>query len=304
VYVFFVAERGAVAVEAITGDEVRSASPPVGAPESAAVMAKAGSENFPVASRLLPRAQREHLRAIYGFARLVDDAGDESPGDRLALLDWLESDLNRLFAGTGAQHPIMQALAPTVAACGLGAGPFRRLIEANRRDQRLHRYLTFEELLDYCQLSAAPVGELVLGTFGAATPERIGLSDRICAGLQVTEHLQDVAEDRARGRTYLPREDMERFGCRDEDLAGGSPSEAFRELMAFEVERARALLEAGAPLVRTLPLRAALAVAAFVAGGRAALGALERAGYDVLGRVPRPSRSAFAAELVRTVVWP
>jgi squalene synthase HpnC len=266
-------------------------------------MAKAGGENFPVASRPLPRAQREHLRAIYGFARLVDDAGDESPGDRLALLDWLDADLERLFAGRRAEHPIIQALAPTVRACALDAAPFRRLVEANRRDQRQHGYQTFDDLLDYCRLSAAPVGELVLGVFGAATPERIALSDRICAGLQVTEHVQDVAEDHARGRVYLPTEDMERFGCRDEDLVAGAPSRAFREVMAFEVERARALLEAGVPLLRTLPLRPALAVAAFVAGGRAALRALERAGYDVLGRHPRPSRSAFAAELVRTLVW-
>jgi squalene synthase HpnC len=257
-----------------------------------------------VASRILPRAQREHLRAIYGFARLVDDAGDESPGDRLALLDWIWGDVDRLFAGAQCEHPILRALAPTVEACDLGPDPFRRLIEANRRDQRQARYRTFDELLDYCQLSAAPVGELVLGVFGAATPERIALSDRICAGLQVTEHLQDVAEDRARGRIYLPREDMERFGCGDDDLAAPSPTTAFRELMAFEAQRARALLAAGAPLTRGLPGRPRLAVAAFVAGGRAALGALERAGYDVLGHKPRAPRGAVAVELVRTVMAP
>jgi squalene synthase HpnC len=293
--VSFVADHSVLAVETAT-----PAPPPFTAPEARAVMAQAATENFPVASRLLPRAQREHLLAIYGFARLVDDAGDESPGDRLALLDWLDADVDRLFGGRRPEHPIVQALTPTVERCGLADGPFRRLIEANRRDQRQHRYRTFDELLDYCQLSAAPVGELVLGVFGAATPERIELSDRICGGLQVTEHLQDVAEDRARGRVYLPLEDMERFGCREEDLAARAPSPPFRSLMAFEVERARGLLASGAPLMRTLPLRPRLTVAAFVAGGRAALRALERADYDVLGRHPRPSRPAFAVELART----
>jgi squalene synthase HpnC len=285
----------------LRADATAAPSLPDSVPSLASVTRQAGSENFPVASRILPRAQRQHLRAIYGFARLVDDAGDESPGDRLALLDWLSADLDRLFAGHRPELPVVRALAPTIDECCLDAAPFRRLIEANRRDQRQHRYRTFDELLDYCRLSAAPVGELVLGVFGAATPERIELSDRICAALQVTEHLQDVAEDYARGRVYLPREEMERFGCREEELAARSPSPALRKLMAYEVERARALLAAGAPLVRTLPWRPALAVAGFVAGGRAALRALERAHYDVLSGDPRPSRGAFVAELARTL---
>jgi squalene synthase HpnC len=296
-----VANRGAI-TDVRPDASTAAPSLPEGLPTQTSVTRQAGSENFPVASRVLPRGQREHLRAIYGFARLVDDAGDESPGDRLALLDWVDSDLDRLFAGTQPQHPVVRALVPAVGACGLEPGPFRRLVEANRRDQRQHSYRSFDELLDYCRLSAAPVGELVLGVFGAATPERVELSDRICAGLQVTEHLQDVREDRARGRVYLPREDMERFGCHDEDLTGAAPTPAFRELMAFEAKRALSLLETGAPLMRALPARPRLAVAGFVAGGRAALGALERAGYDVLDRDPRPSRRAFAAELLRTVV--
>jgi len=302
-YVSFVADHSALAVETVTGVEATSASPPLGAPESGAVMAQAADENFPVASRILPPAERGHLRAIYGFARLVDDTGDESPGDRVALLDWLDADVDRLFAGVLPGHPLLRQLAPTVRACGLEPGPFHRLIEANRRDQRQTRYRTFDDLLDYCQLSAAPVGELVLGVFGAATRDRIELSDRICAALQVTEHLQDVAEDYSHDRVYLPAEDMERFGCRDDDLAASVPSTAFRDLMAFEVRQARALLAEGSPLVRRLSLRPRLAVAAFIAGGRAALAALESAGYDVLGHDPRPSRRALAAELVRTVAW-
>jgi squalene synthase HpnC len=296
-----VANRGAT-VEASADFATAPPSSPQGAPTFTAVMAQAASENFPVASRVLPRREREDLRAIYGFARLVDDAGDESPGDRLALLDWLSAEVDRLFAGEPPRHPIVAALEPAVRERGLAPEPFRRLIEANRRDQGQVRYRTFDELLDYCRLSAAPVGELVLRVFGAATPDRIELSDRICAALQITEHLQDVAEDRARGRVYLPRDDMERFGCCDEDLTATSPTPAFRRLIAFEASRARSMLDAGAPLVSTLSPRPRLAVAGFVAGGRAAIAALERAGYDVLGGEPRPSRLAFAAELARTVV--
>jgi squalene synthase HpnC len=195
----------------------------------------------------------------------------------------------------------MRALVPTVHTLGLPRGPFGRLIEANRRDQGVVRYATFEDLLEYCRLSAAPVGELVLHVFGAATPERISLSDRICAGLQVTEHLQDVAEDRSRGRVYMPSADLARFGCTGAVLCAASPSDGFTALMAFEVQRARALLAEGAPLIGHLPLRPALAVAGFVAGGRSALDAIERAGYDVLGRHPRPTRRAVAGALIRTL---
>ncbi len=113
------------------------------------------------------------------------------------------------------------------------------------------RYETFDELLDYCRLSANPVGELVLGVFGAATPDRVDLSDRICTALQIVEHLQDITEDYARGRVYVPREDLVRFGCDDRDLTG-EPTAARRALISFEAARARSLLSAGAPLARTL----------------------------------------------------
>jgi len=259
-------------------------------PSRAAVMAQARDENFPVASRLLAGGTRGHLLAIYGFARLVDDVGDEAQGDRLALLDDLDGQLDVLYAGAVPEHPVLRALAPTVRACALPMEPFRRLIEANRRDQEVTHYETFEELLGYCRLSAAPVGELVLHVFGVATPARIALSDRVCAGLQVTEHLQDVAEDHARGRVYVPREDLARLGCGEEQLASGGP--ALRAVLGFVAERARALLDAGAPLARQLPWRARLAVAGFVAGGRTAL--------DALGA--RPSRRAFAVALLRAVV--
>jgi squalene synthase HpnC len=265
------------------------------APTREAVMAQAGSENFPVASYLLGRRQRTHLLAIYGFARLVDDLGDEAAGDRLALLDWLEGELDRLYSGAAVEHPVMQSLAPTVAACGLPAEPFRRLIEANRRDQTVTRYETFEELLGYCQLSAAPVGELVLHVFGAATPERVERSDRICAGLQVIEHLQDVVEDLERGRVYLPQEDLRAFGCRESDLRErGAGGDRTRALIAFEAARASSLLDEGAPLARTLAARPRAAVASFIAGGRAALDGLE-------GGAPTTSKRSFISGWLQAV---
>jgi squalene synthase HpnC len=278
-------------------------SPPTPAllPAQEAVMSKAGKENFTVASALLGRRSQQHLMAIYGFARLVDDVGDEVAGDRGALLDLIDAELERIYRGEQPEHAVMRTLAHTVRTCALPAAPFRRLIEANRRDQLMSRYETFEQLLSYCQLSAAPVGELVLHVFEAATPERIALSDQVCAGLQVTEHLQDVAEDYGRGRIYLPRADMVRFGCSDNDLLAAIPTAGLTALISFEAERARALLRRGAPLARTLPWRPRIAVAGFVAGGRAALDALERrTAFSLAG--PSPTRRSFAVAFAKAAL--
>ena len=143
------------------------------------------------------------MLAVYGFARLVDELGDSAPGDRLAALDWLEGELALAFDGT-PEHPLMRRLALTVRECALPREPFARLIEANRVDQRVSRYETWEQLRGYCALSADPVGEIVLAIFGKATPARVALSDSICTALQLAEHCQDVAEDFAAGRVYLP----------------------------------------------------------------------------------------------------
>jgi squalene synthase HpnC len=258
------------------------------------VLPQAGRENFTVASGILGRRRARHLMAIYGFARLVDDVGDEAPGDRGALLDLVALELHRVFGEPDLGeplHPLMQELATTVRECRLPIGPFERLIEANRSDQVLTRYETFAQLLDYCQLSAAPVGELVLGVFGVATSNRVALSDRVCAGLQVVEHLQDIAEDHGRGRVYMPREDLERFGCSEQDLAGPVPSAKLRALISFEAARARALLGSGGPLARTLRPAPRLAVAGFTAGGLRALDALEQG---------RTTRLAYICKMMRT----
>ena len=252
------------------------------------VMSKARTENFPVASRLLPQDVRDHLLAIYGFARLVDDLGDEALGDRAAHLDWLDHELDRVYRGRPT-HPLLQRLVPTVRRFRIPPEPFEKLIAANRQDQVVSTYRTFDQLLTYCELSANPVGRLVLFVLEASTPERARRSDAVCTGLQLVEHWQDIAEDLARGRVYLPQEDMDRFGVATQDLAAPRAGGPLRRLLAFETERSRRLLDQGAPLAGDLGGRAGLAVAAFVAGGRSALDAIQRAGYDVLGQRPRPS---------------
>ncbi len=263
-------------------------------PEAPEILARASGENFSVASVVLGRTARRHLLAIYGFARLVDQIGDAAAGDRLALLESFEADFDRIFTGGEPSHPVLRRLAPTVCELDLPRDPFARLIEANRRDQETVVYATYDELLGYCDLSANPVGELVLHVFGAATPDRIVLSNRVCSALQLAEHWQDVAEDRAAGRIYLPAEDLARFEVADSDLDGAATGRPLRRLIAFEVDRARELLDSGAPLVGRLRGRARIAVAGYVGGGRAALDAIEASSYDVLAGAPRAGRAGRA----------
>jgi squalene synthase HpnC len=274
------------------------AEAPIDAPAAEAVMARARTENFPVASRLLPARERRHLLAVYGFARLVDELGDSGAGERLAALDWIEQELDAAIRGE-AVHPLLVRLGETLRECGLAREPFARLIEANRVDQRVSRYQTWTQLRGYCALSADPVGEIVLGIFDLASPERIALSDSICTALQLTEHCQDVAEDLARGRIYLPLEDLQRFGCEQADLERAHASAPLCEVLAFEVTRARSLLAQGAPLIAQLRGRPRLAVAAFAAGGHAALDAIERAHYDVLAGPPQAGDVRRALALAR-----
>ena len=283
--------------DAATGDLQAAVEKLPGADE---IYGRASGENFSVASLVLGRDHRRHLTAIYGYARLVDQIGDAAGGDRLAALDLLEADLSRIYEGASPAHPVLRRLEPTVRELSLPRGPFDRLIEANRRDQEVAVYGTFEQLVAYCDLSANPVGELVLYVFGAATPDHIALSDRVCTALQLAEHWQDVAEDRASGRIYLPAEDLARFGVTPADLDAPTAGAGLRRLMAFEVERARALLDDGAPLVGRLHGRARIAVAGYVGGGRAALDAIDAAGYDVLAGPPKAGKARRALSTLAT----
>lgn len=265
--------------------------------ELRSIMDRATGENFPVAQRLLPAGIRRHLQAIYGFARLTDSLGDEYTGDRMAALDWLDRQLDELFAGT-PRHPVFRQLAPTVEGLELSRDPFDDLVAANRMDQVKNRYADWSELLAYCALSANPVGRLVLAVFEADTEERLVASDAVCSGLQILEHVQDVGEDARAGRVYLPTSDMEAFGCTIEDLLAPVAGPDLRRLIASVESRAFGLLESGRPLVRSLRGYARLAVAGFVAGGLAGLEEVRAAEYDVLGASRQAGRIRFLRSLV------
>ncbi|MFB6549014.1 squalene synthase HpnC [Streptomyces sp. NPDC056405] len=276
-------------------------------------LAKAADENFPVAPFFLPRDWRTDLMAVYGFARLVDDIGDGdlAPGgadarllgvpadradDRLLMLDAFEDDLRRVFDGA-PRHPLLRRLQPTVRRRSLTPEPFLGLIAANRQDQLVGRYETYDDLLAYCELSANPVGRLVLAVTGTSTPERIRRSDAICTALQIVEHLQDVAEDLGRDRIYLPAEDLKRFHVQETDLAAPTANASVRALVAYEAGRARELLNEGSPLVSSVHGRLRLLLAGFVAGGRAALRAIAAADHDVLPGPPKPGKVQLLREV-------
>ncbi|WP_156722061.1 squalene synthase HpnC [Streptomyces apocyni] len=311
----------------MTGDRVAGERAAGSGVQTRATLDKAAQENFPVAPFFLPRAWRADLIAVYGFARLVDDIGDgdlapggadaralgvdpeivggtarssaaESGADRLAMLDAFEADLYRVFEGSeGPRHPLLRALRPTVRRCQLTPEPFLALIEANRQDQLVSRYATYDDLLAYCELSANPVGRLVLAITGTASPERVRRSDAICTALQIVEHLQDVSEDLGRDRIYLPAEDMKRFQVTEADLAARTAGASVRALVAYEAERAWRLLNEGTPLVGSVHGRLRLLLGGFVGGGRAALRAIEAAGHDVLPGPPKPTRTRRLREV-------
>ncbi len=246
-------------------------------------------ENFPVALRVLSRARRHALLVLYDFARLTDQIGDAAWGNRNELLDRLEADVDAL----GVERPkleIVQALAPVAHEFAIPSSLFRRLIDANRFDQKHVDIEDFDGLLAYCRLSANPVGEMVLCVFGEHSPRNVGYSDSICSALQIVEHCQDVAEDHVQGRVYLPRVDRLAAGCAAEDLSSRPASTPLRSVVSRQVARARELLIDGQPLVRALEGQARWAVAGFVAGGLATCDALELADYDPNARPVRPSK--------------
>ena len=256
----------------------------------ASVASRARTENFPVASVLFPRRLRPHLRAVYGFARLVDILGDELEADRLAALDELEREVEACYEGT-PRWPVLEALQPTIHEFGLPREPFMRLIEANRMDQRISEYDTWDDLREYCRHSADPVGRLVLGLLRLdSEAELVAASDDVCTGLQLVNFLQDVPRDLELGRIYLPAEDRRNFGVTELDR----PTPALTELLKFEADRARGLLSGGQVLHSRIGGRVGRAIGLFARGGLAALAALERAQWDIFTQRPRPSRTRLA----------
>ncbi|HVS85116.1 MAG TPA: squalene/phytoene synthase family protein, partial [Gaiellaceae bacterium] len=209
--------------------------------EVAEIAAHAATENFPIGSVLFPRALRPHIRALYCYARLVDELGDSFDGDRLAALDELEREVEATFEGEPT-WPVLRNVQPTVREFGLSREPFLRLIEANRIDQRVSAYETWEDVKGYCVHSADPCGRLVLGVLRLdRDPALVAASDDVCTGLQLVNFLQDVPRDLELGRVYLPAEDRRRFG----DPALDRPSEELSALLRFEAGRARTLLAGG-----------------------------------------------------------
>ena len=266
-----------------------------------ALLAQTHYENFTVGSWLLPRDKRPHMYAIYAYCRGVDDLGDEYEGNRMDAIDAWEEDLERCYDGTPS-HPFMVALQQTIRDFDIPIEPFRMLVKANRMDQTVTRHQTYDDLERYCQHSANPVGHLVLYLFGYRDEERQALSDHTCTALQLTNFWQDVARDYEMGRVYLPVEDMERFGYTEDMLSAGEFNSQFGDMMAFEVERARDLFRRGLALVDTLDGRLKLDVTLFSCGGSRILDAIQKQGYDVLGRRPTISKAARAWLMLSTTV--
>jgi len=266
-------------------------------------LARTHYENFSVATWFLPKRLRQHFFNVYAYCRISDDLGDEV-GDAsasLRLLDQWEAELDACYAG-GPRHPVFVALADTVRTFDIPKQLFADLLKAFRQDQTVRRYETFEDLLGYCHYSANPVGHLVLFLCGYRDAERQALSDFTCTALQLANFWQDVSVDYARGRIYLPLEDMRRYRVNEEDISSARNTPAFCEMMRFEVERARDWFQRGLPLVRKVDRELAIDIELFSRGGQEILNAIERQGYSVLGRRPAISKSRKLALMARAVL--
>jgi squalene synthase HpnC len=246
-------------------------------------------ENFPVGSLVLPARLRAPVHAIYRFARTADDIADEgdaSAEERLAELNTLRAELDRIAAGSAPHTPMMQALAEVIAEYGLQLTPFYDLLSAFSQDVVKTRYASFSELVDYCKRSANPVGRLMLALYGEQDTRSIAMADGICTALQLINFLQDVAIDWQKGRVYLPQEDLARFGIGEEQIAAGSSSGSWTPMMRHQIERARKMLAAGAPLGKVLKGRIGLELRLIVLGGERILKKLHDSGGDVFRQRP------------------
>jgi squalene synthase HpnC len=282
-----------------------SAHMPVSLPDARAYcanVAKTHYENFTVVSLLLPRRLVRHFHAVYAYCRWSDDLADETAGgdEALALLAWWREELLRCYRGE-PRHPVTMALRETIRRFDIPPEPFLSLLVAFEQDQRVKRYATFDDLLAYCRNSANPVGHLVLYLFECFDPKRAALADEVCTGLQLANFWQDVARDCAIDRVYLPEEDRRRFGYGDADLAATRCTDAFRELLRFEVGRTKGYFDRGEALIPLLPREARIDVDLFIRGGRAILKAIERQDYDVWSHRPEVSKLEKVKLLIGTV---
>lgn len=246
-------------------------------------------ENFPVASILMPKRLRKPVAAIYHFARAADDIADEgdlSNEERLQQLDAFRDELIHIAADETPLMPLFQHLAVEVKAHALPMQPFHDLLDAFSQDVVQKRYANCDELLDYCRRSANPVGTLLLHLYEEATPVNLAYSDAICSALQLINFWQDVSKDIAIGRIYLPQDEMARFGVTEEQIAQAQCDDAWRALMKFQIERARALMLQGKPLGTILTGRIGLEMRMIIQGGLRILDKIEAADYDVFNKRP------------------
>lgn len=257
-------------------------------------------ENFPVVSWLLPKELHQHFFNVYAYCRWADDLGDETGDPRLAteLLTWWGRELDACYHGE-CRHAVFVALRPTIEQFQIPPEPFRDLLSAFQQDQTVRDYATFAELRDYCRRSADPVGRLVLYLCREYRDETVRWSDSICTGLQLANFWQDVARDADIGRCYLPREDRERFDYNDADLAGRVTNQAFLDLMAFEVARAREFLLAGLPLIPVLPRKLRMDIDLFANGGLRILEKIKAQNYRVWQHRPKVNKWDLAGLFLR-----
>jgi squalene synthase HpnC len=262
-------------------------------------LARTHYENFSVATWFLPQHLRQDFLNVYAYCRISDDLGDEV-GDSaaaLALLDEWQTELEGCYAGT-PRHPVFVALAETVRKFNIPQHEFSDLLVAFRQDQTVTRFETFDDVLAYCRCSANPVGHLVLYLCGYRDAERQHLSDFTCTALQLANFWQDVTVDYAKGRIYLPLEDLRRYSVTEQDIQQNRNTPAFCEMMKFEVERAREWFVRGLPLVKKVDRALAVDLALFSRGGVEILNAIERQNCAVLGRRPvisKPRKLALVA---------
>lgn len=271
--------------------------------EYCAHLARTHYENFSVASWFLPRRLGQHFFNLYAYCRISDDLGDEV-GDPIASLELLEQWERQLDACYDAtpRHPVFVALAETVRQFDIPKHEFSDLLRAFRQDQTVTRFATFNDVLAYCKYSANPVGHLVLYLCGYRDPERQQLSDFTCTALQLANFWQDVTTDYAKGRIYLPLEDLQHFSVVEDNVARNQNTAAFREMMKFEVERARDWFRQGLPLIGQVDRELAIDLDLFSRGGLEILNAIEKQDYAVLGNRPSISKPRKLALVARAAI--